>query len=66
MKYLICVYELKEYNNIKVSPSQHVAILYYDKHYLIEQDTHLQKCNTIANICVGLDVNILHCVEGLG
>ena len=24
-----------------------------------------KKCNTIANICVGLDVNILHCVEGL-
>ena len=45
---------------------QHVAVLYYEKHYLIEQDTHLQKCNTIANICVGLDVNILLCVEGLG
>ena len=43
-----------------------VAVLYYDKHYLLEQDTHLQKCNIIANISVGLDVNILHCVEWLG
>ena len=33
---------------------------------ILEQDIHLQKCNIIANICVGLDVNILHCVKWLG
>ena len=60
----VCI-KLKETNS-EVSHTQHVAVLYYDKHYLLEQDTHLQKCNIIANISVGLDVNILHCVEWLG
>ena len=61
---MICVYKLKETNSL-VSPSQHVAVLYYEKYYLSRTQI-FKNCNTIANICVGLDVNILHCVEGQG